>query len=507
MVSSSSTLRQVAKNIYSQWFLQFLRLVVGFITTVFVARILGPEGYGVVASIFVFSNLFSFIVDLGFSGSIVRYVSVYSGSGKKYIHIVAGFLAYRVLMGSLLAIIFYVLAPYFASMVNASEYVAAYRLFSVSIFLSSVYGALRAYLHGIGRIDLASLYYSLGFVVGNISSLILVLNGFGVLGYILGFIVSGVIQFSMHALTLRNLISKCVRVNFDEALNGLKIILPLSLVLLTSRLMNFLYNWFDRALVLGLLGTYGLGLYSIALRFASIFDTVRQSVSTALTPYYGNLYGANGVEALRPRVKRASKLMSLTYTPLTLAIASLTPILVPLIYGDKFLSSWPIAFAHLTYLALTSFTVAYGGIPLVTEAKREIIVNTSIRTLSSMALELLFVVLGLGALGVILGKNVGAFLAFIYLYLTLFRKLKLEFDKRSYASGALIGMTMLSLTLPVPIIEAQLWYLAPMFALVIYLALMKLFKPIDSTDIKMFREALSGRFSRVVDLIEDYLVK
>jgi len=498
----------VTKNLFSQWFLQFIRLVLSFITTVFVARVLGPEGYGVATSIFVFSNLFSFIVDLGFSGSIVRYVSVYSGSGKKCTHIIAGFLVYRVLVGSLLAITFYVLAPYFASIVNASKYVAAYQLFSTSIFLSSVYGALRAYLYGIERIDLASLYYSIGFVIGNISSFILVLSGFGVLGYILGFIISDITQFFIHVLTLRNLISKCVKVNLNEALSGLKTILPLSLALLTSKLMDFLYNWFDRALVLGLLGTYSLGLYSIALRFASVFDIMRQSVSTALTPYYGNLYGANGIEALRPRVKRSSKLMSLTYIPLTLAIASLTPILIPLIYGGKFVSSWPIAYIHLTYLALTSFTVAYGGIPLVTEARKEIIMSTGIKALSSIALELLFVIVGLEALGVILGRNVGAFLAFMYLYLALFSKLKLDFDKKSHLLGALIGIVISTLlVLPTFMMKIQFWYLILPFALTIYPALLKIFKPIDYTDIKLLREALGTRFNRIVDIIEDLVAR
>ena len=92
MIDGSVTLRQLAKNIYSQWFLQSLRLITGFITTVFVARIIGPEGYGVVASIFIFYDLFGFVIDPGFRGSIVRYISVYSGSGRDYIPIIAGFL-------------------------------------------------------------------------------------------------------------------------------------------------------------------------------------------------------------------------------------------------------------------------------------------------------------------------------------------------------------------------------------------------------------------------------
>jgi len=115
--------------------------------------------------------------------------------------------------------------------------------------------------------------------------------------------------------------------------------------------------------------------------------------------------------------------------------------------------------------------------------------------------------MGLGALGVVFGKNAGTFLAFAYLYLTLFKKLELEFDRKSYTSGILIGILILALTLFTSIIEAQLQYLVPVFALVVYLLLMKLFKPIDSDDIKIFREALSSKFGRIIDLIEDLLVR
>ena len=500
------SIKQLAKNVYSQWFLQLLRLAVGFITTVFVARILGPEGYGVVASIFVFSNLFGFAIDPGFKGSIVRYVSVYSVSGKNYIPIIAGFLAYRILMGSLLAVIFYVLAPYFAFMVNASKYVVAYQLFSISIFLSSIYSALRAYLRGIGRIDLASLYYSIGFVAGNMLSLIFVLSGFGVLGYISGLIIGDAIQFSIYMLTLKSLISKCIRVDFNEALKGLKVILPLSLTLLTSGLMNFLYNWFDRVLVLSLLGTYGLGLYSIALRFANVFDVVRLSIASALTPYYGNLYGANGVDALRPRIRRASKLISITYTPAVMVIAGLTSLLIPMVYGQNFTEAWPVATAHLVYLALTGFIMAYGGLAMIVEAKKEILMSSAVRALTSIALEIMFITLGLGALGVIIGKDLAMTASFTYLYLTLFNKLKLLPDKKSLVTSVLIGSFLMSIVISATLLS-YVWTLpaALIIIIIIYVGSIRTFKLVDKGDVKVLKEALGTKASKIVSIVENVL--
>ena len=99
-------IRLLLRNITSQWLLQSTRLIVGFITTVFIARILGPEGYGIIALASIFITLFNFIADLGFKNSVIRYISVYSGSRKDYICLVAGFLTYKILVGSSLALAF-----------------------------------------------------------------------------------------------------------------------------------------------------------------------------------------------------------------------------------------------------------------------------------------------------------------------------------------------------------------------------------------------------------------
>jgi len=488
--------------------MQIIRSAVSFIVTAIVARILGPSGYGVATSIFVFAGLFSFAIDPGFGGSVVRYISVYSGSSKDYIPIVSGFLIYRMVVSLMLAIAFYIIAPWFAILTGASEHAAAFQVFALSIFLGSIYSGLRAYLYGIGYINLASLYYSIGFIIGNVSSLILVLSGFGILGYVLGFVIGDVVQFSIYIYALRNLIIKCIRVKLGDAVKGLRIILPLSLTLLGSRLMNFLYEWFDRALVLGLLGTYDLGLYNVALRLSSIFGTAKHAVTTALTPYYGNLYGAKGVEAIRPRVKRISKLVSLTYTPAVLTIAGLTPILIPLIYGSRFIESWRVAFVHLVFIALMGFEVAYGGIALITEAKRDIVVSSMIKSVSSIALELLLtVVAGLGALGVIIGKNLGALASFLYLYLVLFRSLRLGLNLKYWIMGVFTGILILILTMPLILQGSNngLWYITPIIALIIYTLLLRILKPIDNTDIKILREALGTRLQKIANIIENVL--
>lgn len=502
----SIRVKQLARNIYSQWLLQIVRLIAGFIITAFVARVLGPEGYGVAASVFVFANIFWFISDLGLSSVGVRYISVYHGSGRDFVPIVAGLLLCKFFAGTILSLIFYVLSPLFVSLVGIrSFYISAFQVYAMSVFLGSIHGVFRTYLYGIGRIDLATLYYTIGFVIGQITSLTLVLKGAGVLGYVVGYVVGDFTQLALYAYSLQSLMAICLKTRLADAVKGFKTILPLGLSVFGSKTIDFLYTWFDQVLVLATLGVSSLGVYSIALRFTTPFETLRQSISTALTPYYGELYGVNGVEALRSMIKRVSKLVFLTYIPAVLALVSLTPILIPLIYGEAFIHSWPIAFVHMIFLALTSFITVYSGVPIVVEAKKEIVLSSISRSASSIGIELLLVFIGLGALGVIVGKNFGFSIAFLYLYLTLYRKYELVFDVKHYGVGLLTGTIVLGIAILFSTLKTELWYVSPLAMMVTYIALLQIMKPLDKTDINIFREALGSRFNRLLDVIEEML--
>jgi len=485
--------------------MQFIRLVVAFVVTAFVARILGPEGYGIASSIFVFSSVFSFILDPGFARSLIRYVSVYHGSGRDYYPLLAGYLFYKVFIGSLLALVFYLLAPYFAQLVNASNHIFAFQLYALCIFFNSLSSVFMTYLNGVNRIDLAVLYNTVGFIIGEASSLALVLMGFGVIGYVTGFITMSIVVFIIYILKHGGLLIRLVRIPIGNALSGLRIIIPLSLSILATQITYYVYTWLDKFIVLGILGTYGLGIYMVALRFAGIFENVRSSLGSALMPYYGVVFGANGLDALRGRVFRVSRLLSATFMPLLMFLASLSMILIPLIYGDAFANAWGVASAHILYLALMSFVVGYGGIPVILEARKELILSSIITSLGSLGLELSLVYVGLGSLGVVVGRDLAQVLGFMYMYSVLYAKLNLRFDFRSWLRGLLVGFLLFITSLLIVMNTPVLWLLSPMVALLMYVSLAGKLKLICKEDIVLLRSSIPSRFSRIIDLVEEVL--
>lgn len=500
------SVRQLFRNVASQWFLQFIRLAIAFIVTVLVSRILGPQGYGIVSSIFVFSSVFGLALNPGFSAATIRYISVYFGSSRDYTPILSGYFLYEVLAGSSLALIFYSLSPYLSSLIGVSEYLLAFQINSLNIFLSALISVFNVYLYGVNRIDLAVLYYSISFIIGQSFSLTLVLLGLGVFGYILGSIIGSIALVSTYLIRFRGLLLKFTRVSLHDCTNGLKTIIPLGLSLFSTRITGFIYNWIDKFIVLGALGTYGLGIYSVALRFAGVFETMRGAFSTAFNPFYGLHFGAGGLDSIRNRVYSASKFVSMAFAPALMFIAPLTIYLIPLLYGESFSSAWSVASTHLLFLALSSFIVAYSSIPIILEAKKEIITQSIIVMAFSLCLESALVLLGLGALGVILGRDLSIILGFTYMYYALYKAHDLRFDAKSYLSSLVTGSIILALTI-FAIYEAHiLWVITAIPAILIYILMIRILKVFSAKDISLIKEILGGRFSSIVDLVEKILI-
>lgn len=485
--------------------MQFIRLGFAFVVTVFVARILGPTGYGIVSSIFMFSSILSFVLDPGFTRSLIRYVSIYYGSGKDYSSLLTGYLFYEVFVGSILAIAFYALAPFFAQLINAPNYAYAFQIYAICIFFNSVSSVFVVYLNGINRIDLMVFYNTIGSIIGNFFSLILVLLGFGVTGYVIGFVVASIIVFSICIIKHGDFLVKLINTPISNALFSLKIIIPLGLSMFASQVTYYVYTWLDKFIILGALGIHSLGIYIVALRFAGIFENIRGSIASALMPYYGATFGAYGINALRSRIYKASKILSVTLAPLLMFMSSLTVIVVPLIYGDSFTEAWSIASIHIMYLAIMCFTLSYSGIPMVLEAKKEIVIRSIIVSSASLGLELLLIHMKLGALGVILGRDLAQALGFIYMYFKLYTRYGLQFNLRSWLLGLFIGFILFVASSAIIMSSFDLWFISPLLAFPLYILLTRNLRLISGEDVALLRDSIPRRFSKIINIIERLL--
>ena len=89
---------------------KLVSIFIGFIITLFVTRILGPGGYGIVTLLYMIESILIVVFQSGFGQSIGRYIAISKGKGEKYNLIVAAGIAIAFISSALVYITMFLLA-------------------------------------------------------------------------------------------------------------------------------------------------------------------------------------------------------------------------------------------------------------------------------------------------------------------------------------------------------------------------------------------------------------
>ncbi len=458
------------RNVISQWALQLLRIVVAFVVNIFIARVLGPNGYGVAMSVFAYASIALLALDPGFGGAIARHTSAYLGANRDYMPLFKGHLVYKLISGVIASILFYAFSGQMACLAGIPEYAYLFQAYSIAILFYALNSVFTAYLNGINRIDLSVLYYTIGYLSMQTSALITVLSGLGVFGYVISHVIGNTALFLAYLVKFRKILIDALSRPLKTAILEFKRAIPLGLSIASVSISGYVRDWIDKFVVLGSTGVGWLGLYTIGLRFSTTFESILMAISSATMPLFGIKYGSGDLNSIRTGVKSLSDFLMRIFAPLYALAAVLTPYLIPLVYGEKFESSWVIASEHILFTAFTSFRTPYASIPVVFEAKRELVIGSIVTAISCVVLELAF--LPLGPLGIALGRDLAVLIGFAYLYNALYRRIGLELDFKRF-KNAIIASILIVITSLTALYLTHSWILSALAGLIVYACLIR----------------------------------
>lgn len=250
-----------------------------FLAWIIVARILGSDGYGQFG--IVRSTVLMFTTFAGFSLGITasKHVAEYLSAEKERAGRILGLtMIFGFLMGTIVGIGFYLLAPWLAKeTLEAPEIVGELRIGALILFFSSLNGAQTGALQGfsafklITRISIiqALVCFPL-FVIGALY--------FGVNGTVWAFAISYIlICILSHSALKSKSHSNKMEINYKEAWQEKKLLYTYSLPAFLSGLMITPIKWYTDALLVSKSGFYEMGVFTAALTFNSIL-----LVSTAM---------------------------------------------------------------------------------------------------------------------------------------------------------------------------------------------------------------------------------
>jgi len=302
--------------------------------TIFVIRILNPSDYGLLAMAGVFMSLLQYLNQGGIGLAVITAAEVSRRELRQAFGLV-------VVVNTTLFATAFLAAPLVAAFFVEPRLVSLVQVLAVQFLVSmftSIPGALLS-----RRLDFksTSLLELLGTVAHAGSTLALAIHGFEVWSLVLGSLIGGVV----HAIGLLVVSPLPGTPSFD--LRGAGRFVRVGGHAVAARLISFGYLQGDALIGGRVMGKDLLGLYAIALEFASI---PVQKVSAVLNPIATAAFSRvqGDLESFRRNLLRASRALFLFSLPVSWGMSCTAEEIVPVLLGEK----WSAAILPLKILCL-----------------------------------------------------------------------------------------------------------------------------------------------------------
>jgi len=466
-----------------------LSTFIGVLGYSFLTRCVSQVDVGVVAGMMMLSSLLQLLSDLGFSSSIVKFVSEFRGRGED----ASGFFISALFIRLPLSILFSILLFLFPdslslALFKTESYSSPIRLLAIDVLLISNLPLLSGTLLGAGRLREIAYYGVISVLVRWLMIVALLLCGFGVGGVVLGWIAGDSLALTLYSTCL---IKSGIIVNSSVRRVAASRLLRFSFPLYVASLISFLYSYYDRAIVLAFLPLSDLGLYDVAYKAYSVLISFSASASTALFPYYGMAYGRNYHELISLAMRRASKYSALVFSPLALGLFATSRPLITLFAGEPYEGGYTVLSILSLFALVYSLSPAFSNLLLIYGKTRIILLLSLVPIAVSLSSLPLLWYLGLNGLAIM--RGLATLLSFALSMFALSRVVRISLDSvallKIFSCSAIMSLAVLSME--------HLYYsslLLPLYVAfggVVYTISLKLSKALSDDDI-IFLEQILG---------------
>lgn len=333
------------------------------VTSIAMARLLGPSGYGLYSVTLIVPSLMLLFTDFGVDAALVRFVSRLRSecnSDSVYGIVKTGVL-FKMASSTSMTLLAFMLADILASQVlNRSGTGQLIRAASLYVLGGSLVATSNNILAGLDKMDRFALVSIVQAIVKASLALALIALGFGVVGalagHVSGSLAAGFIGIAM-AFGLSGLRGKG-NIGEGGSYSTLKSMLRYGLPLYASTLTAGLLGQYQSVVLARLTSDVEVGNYTVAAAFSSAVALLTTPISTALFPAFSKVSPNKHESELRSLFSNSLRYTLFLVIPAATFIATNSQPLVALFYGSSY------AQAPL-YLSIYSIIFIIGGFSLV----------------------------------------------------------------------------------------------------------------------------------------------
>jgi len=326
---------------------EIVALVVQAVEVIVIARLLGPDLYGIYALSLVFPTLLLIIVDLGINQAITRFSANLrvKGRNQEIARLIRHGLFFKLIIGVAVFGICFIFSDYLAVHVLARPDTNVYiRLASTSIIFQVILTTASSAFIGLDRMEYSALVADVRALAKAVISILLVILGLSIIGalvgHVVGFLAAGVLSGALLYFKMYRHLNSDENDNIqveDSWKDSLKTLLNYGSPLYISALLLGIIPQLE-SIILGIFTSdYDIGNFKASLNFITLLSALAIPIATSLFPAFSK-FDEKG-KKVKTFFGLSLKYGSLIMVPSALLIIILSKELIQIVYEASFASA------------------------------------------------------------------------------------------------------------------------------------------------------------------------
>lgn len=379
-----SLVDRIVQGFKAQFLSKVVTAVASGILVAALARLLNPDGYGLLVLALTIFKTFQMIARLGIGGSAGRYVAEFKETDPEQIPHIVRFSFILALAAITVVMLGIVLSYQFIVEVLHEPDLAPFLLVGcVLLALGGIRSYLRKVLQGLEEIQFVAvmksiepasrLFFALGFV----------LAGFGALGAYVGYILSSAVTASLGIVYLGYRLREYSG-DSGPVKDGLRRrIAEYAIPLTATSSAMVLDNRIDTLLVAYFLGPVEVGFYVLSGRVVQLIETPMSALGFTISPMFGSEKAAGNLERISRIYEMTLTNTLLLYIPAAAGLVLLAGPLIRLVFGADYSGAEIVLQALGPYVVFKSITkLTDNGLNYLGRARDRAIVRSATAVLN-----------------------------------------------------------------------------------------------------------------------------
>jgi O-antigen/teichoic acid export membrane protein len=339
--------------------------VIYAVGTIFIARLLGSDLYGLYGIALVAPSLISVFRDWGINSAMVRYTAQYRSEDRaaEVKNILISGIIFEVALGIALSAVSFVLSGYLATNVFHRPAISSLiQIASITILAGGLINAATAAFTGLEKMELNSLMLIAQSIIKTAIMIGLVIVGLGtsgaVIGYTFAMVIAGLIGVAL-VWTLYRKLPKLINVKLEIKAYTKTMLtygIPLSLSTIISGFQSQYYKFLLP--IFYVVDNTAIGNFGIATTFVVIIEFFATPILTMLFPAFSKLDPYKDKHTLQNVFQYSVKYASLLVVPVAALVMCLSEPAVSTLFG----TTYSMAPLFLSLLAINYIFPAFGSL-------------------------------------------------------------------------------------------------------------------------------------------------